>query len=406
VALVAVALAFVIYPLIEGSNDVINSDWPAFATGGRLIVEDPGHLYDFDTQRRVQLEVTGGRTLVTLGINGILPFLAPAWVAFFAVPFELLGTDLGGRLWILFGLACLALGLYFAVRPRAPAADPTRASARLPRQAGWKRAGFSPDPTRASARPPRQAGWERAGFSPALPAFASVPTALLLLNAQLDGIVALGIGAAVALWAQPFLAGVCLGLTLVKPQLVLPLGAALLVARRWRVLAGWAVAGVVLLAASAALNPRWVLEWVPALGSTVRPGSREVDLAHLGTLLPDAYQGWAVAALSLLALTAVLVLARRCRSDFRAAAAVLVAGGVFVAPHALPTDLVLVAMALAIWGKAEWQDWVLLSVGAAIAALVPVPWPTVVGVLVVGWLCLRAARLSEWRPGRAPASAV
>lgn len=383
-ALVAVVLAFVIYPLIEGSNDVINSDWPAFATGGRLIVEDPGHLYDFDTQRRVQLEVTGGRTLVTLGINGILPFLAPAWVAFFAVPFELLGTDLGGRLWILFGLACLALGLYFAVRPRAPA----------------------PDPTRASARPPRQAGWERAGFSPALPAFASVPTALLLLNAQLDGIVALGIGAAVALWAQPFLAGVCLGLTLVKPQLVLPLGAALLVARRWRVLAGWAVAGVVLLAASAALNPRWVLEWVPALGSTVRPGSREVDLAHLGTLLPDAYQGWAVAALSLLALTAVLVLARRCRSDFRAAAAVLVAGGVFVAPHALPTDLVLVAMALAIWGKAEWQDWVLLSVGAAIAALVPVPWPTVVGVLVVGWLCLRAARLSEWRPGRAPASAV
>lgn len=383
-ALVAVVLAFVIYPLIEGSNDVINSDWPAFATGGRLIVEDPGHLYDFDTQRRVQLEVTGGRTLVTLGINGILPFLAPAWVAFFAVPFELLGTDLGGRLWILFGLACLALGLYFAVRPRAPA----------------------PDPTRASARPPRQAGWVRAGFSPALPAFASVPTALLLLNAQLDGIVALGIGAAVALWAQPFLAGVCLGLTLVKPQLVLPLGAALLVARRWRVLAGWAVAGVVLLAASAALNPRWVLEWVPAIGSTVRPGSREVDLAHLGTLLPDAYQGWAVAALSLLALTAVLVLARRCRSDFRAAAAVLVAGGVFVAPHALPTDLVLVAIALAIWGKAEWQDWVLLSVGAAIAALVPVPWPTVVGVLVVGWLCLRAARLSEWRPGRAPASAV
>ena len=382
-ALVAVVLGFVIYPLIEGSNDVINSDWPAFATGGRLIVEDPGHLYDIDTQRRIQLEVTGGRTLVTLGINGILPFLAPAWVAFLAVPFELLGTNLGGRLWILFGLACLALGLYFAVRPRAPAADPTR----------------------ASARPPRQAGWKRAGFSPALPAFASVPTALLLLNAQLDGIVALGIGAAVALWAQPFLAGVCLGLTLVKPQLVLPLGAALLVARRWRVLAGWAVAGVVLLAASAALNPRWVLEWVPALGSTVRPGSREVDLAHLGTLLPDAYQGWAVAALSLLALTAVLVLARRCRSDFRAAAAVLVAGGVFVAPHALPTDLVLVAMALAIWGKAEWQDWVLLSVGAAIAALVPVPWPTVVGVLVVGWLCLRAARLSEWRRGRAPASA-
>jgi hypothetical protein len=359
--MVAVALGFVIYPLIEGGNDVINSDWPAFATGARLIVEDPGHLYDFDTQRRVELEVTGGRTLITLGINGILPFLAPAWVAFFAVPFEVLGTNLGGRLWILFGLVCLALGLYLAVRPRPPTA--------------------------------------------ALPAFASVPTALLLLNAQLDGIVALGIGAAVALWSRPFLAGLGLGLTLLKPQLVLPLGAALLVARRWRVLAGWAVAGIVLLAASAALNPRWVFQWLPAIGSTVTPGSREVDLPHLGTALPAPYQGWAVIALSLSALVAVLVLARRRRSDFRAAAAVVVAGGVLVAPHALPTDLVLVAVALAVWGEAEWQDWLLLSVGAAIAAVVPTPWPTAVGVLVMGWLCLRAAGLSGWRRGRAPASA-
>ncbi len=360
-AMVAVVLGFVIYPLIESENDVINSDWPAFATGGRLIVEDPGHLYDFDQQRHVQLEVTGGRTLVTLGINGILPFLAPAWVAFFAVPFELLGTNLGGRLWILFELACLALGLYLAVRPRPPSA--------------------------------------------AIPAFASVPTALLLLNAQLDGIVALGIGAAIALWTQPFLAGLCLGLTLVKPQLVLPLGAALLLARRWRILAGWAVAGVILLAASAALNPGWVLQWLPALGSTVRPGSREVDFAHLGTLLPDAYQGWAVALLTLLALAAVLAVARSRRSDFRTAAAVIVAGGVLVAPHALPTDLVLVAVALAIWGEARWLDWVILSVGAAIAAVVPPPLPTAVGVLVVGWLCLRASGLSGWRPGRASASA-
>jgi hypothetical protein len=385
VAMVAVALGFVIYPLIEGRNDVINSDWPAFATGAKLMVQDPGHLYDLDTQRQVQLQVTGGRVLVTLGINGILPFLAPAWVAFFAVPFELLGTDLGGRLWILFGLACLALGLYLAVRPRPPSTGPTRALGRRVL--------------------PAERGGERAGYSRALPAFGSVPTALLLLNAQLDGIVALGIGAAIALWSQPFLAGLCLGLTLVKPQLVLPVGAALLVTRRWRVLAGWAVAGVVLLAASVALNPRWVLEWLPALGSTVQPASREVDLPHLGTLLPAAYKGWSVAALTVIALIAVLALARRRQTNFRAAAAVLVAGGVLVAPHALPTDLVLVAVALAIWGEAEWHDWVLLSVGAAIAAVVPAPWPAVVGILVVGWLCLRAAGLSAWRPGRAPASA-
>jgi len=361
VALTAVALGFVIYPLIEGSNDVINSDWPAFATGGRLIVEDPGHLYDMDTQRRTQLEVTDGRSLVTLGINGILPFLAPAWAAFLAVPFDLLGTNVGGRLWILAGLACLALGLYFAVRPRPPTAI--------------------------------------------LPAFASVPTALLLLNAQLDGFVALGIGAAWALWTRPFLAGLSLGLTLLKPQLVLPLGAALLLTRHWRVLAGWATAGVVLLAASAALNPRWVLQWLPAIGGTVQPGAREIDLAHLGVLLPRADQGLGVLVVSLVALVGVLWLARRSRADLRAAGAVVIAGGVLVAPHALPTDLVLVAAALALWGKAQWQDWLALSVGAAVAAVVPAPWPTAVGVLVVGWLCLRAAGLIEWRREPAPASA-
>jgi hypothetical protein len=359
--MLAVAVGFVIYPLIEGSNDVINSDWPAFATGARILVSDPGHLYDFDVQRRVELEVTGGRTLITLGINGILPFVAPAWVAFFAVPFELLGTNLGGRLWILFGLACLAFGLYLAVRPRAPAAI--------------------------------------------LPAFSSVPTALLLLNAQLDGIVALGLGAAIALWSRPYVAGLCLGLTLLKPQVMLPLGVALIVSRQWRVLAGWATAGAALTAAAAVLNPRWVFQWLPALNGPVRPGSREVDLAHFGTVLPPGAQAFAVAGLTVITVAAVVLLARSRRDDFRSTAAVLVAGGVLAAPHALPTDLVLVAVALAIWGEAQWYDWLLLSIGAAIAAFLPAPAPAVTGVIVIGWVCLRAAGvITLWRREPAPMS--
>ena len=363
VALLAVAVAFVIYPLVEGANDVINSDWPAFATGARVMVSDPGHLYDFDVQRRVELDVTGGRTLVTLGIHGILPFVAPAWVAFFAVPFELFGTNLGGRLWILFGLACLALGLYLGVRPRAPAAI--------------------------------------------LPAFASVPTALLLLNAQLDGLVALGLGAAMALWSRPYLAGLCLGLTLMKPQLVLPVGAATILARQWRVLAGWATAGLVLVALPTLFNLRWIFEWLPALGGPVTPASREIDLAHFGTALPSgSLQVYAVVILSLLALVAVLAVARRRRTELRPAAAVLVAAGVLVAPHALPTDLVVVAVALLIWGEAAWQDWVVLAVGAAVAAFTPPPVPAVAGVLTTGWVCLRAGGiLTSWRRGRQPASA-
>jgi hypothetical protein len=347
VALLAVCVGFVIYPLIEDSSDVINSDWPAFATGARIIVDDPGHLYDLGVQRRVESDVTGSRVLVTLGIQGILPFLAPAWVGLVAVPFELLGTDLGGRVWILFGLACLAGGLYLAVRPRAPPAI--------------------------------------------LPAFASVPTALFLLNAQLDGLVSLGVGASIALWSRPYLAGLALGLTLMKPQLVVPLGFALILARRWKVLGGWAAAGAILWASTAVLNPGWVLDWLGAAGTTVQPGGREVDLAHLGTLLPSGLRTPAEAVLSLAATAGVLLLAWRRRHDFRPAAAVLVAGGVLAAPHALPADLVMVALALAIWGQARWYDWLLLSAGAAVCALTPPPVPVLAGVAVVGWVCWRAA---------------
>jgi hypothetical protein len=358
VALVGVALGLVIYPIIEGPNDVINSDWPAFATGAQLIVHDPAHLYDLDAQKRVEFQVTGGRTLVTLGIQGILPFLAPAWVALVVVPFDLLGTNLGGRAWILFGLACLALGIYLGVRPRPPSA--------------------------------------------VLPAFASVPTALVLLNAQLDGLVVLGIGAAIVLRSRPFIAGLSLGLTLMKPQLILPVAAALLLAQRWRVLAGWASAGVVLWAAAAVLNPGWVLDWLAPTGSTITPGSREVDLPHLGTLLPAPLQLYAVAVLTLLTIAGLVLVARRCKNGFEGQAAILVAGGILAAPHALPADLVLVCLALAIWGRAQWHDWLVLSVGAAIAAVVPAPWPSLAGVVLVGYLCFR---ISGWQPTPAPASA-
>jgi Glycosyltransferase family 87 len=360
VALTAVALGFVIYPLTAAGTSVINSDWPAFATGAKLALTDPSHLYDLDVQQRVQLEVTGGRSLVTPGIHGILPFLAPAWVALVAVPFELLGTELGGRLWVLFGLACLALGLWLTGRRAAPTS--------------------------------------------LLPAFAGVPTALMLLNAQLDGIVALGLGAAIALWSRPYLAGLALGLTLMKPQLVVPVGVALLLRRSWRLLAGWATAGVAMWASFAIFNPRWVLEWLAPIGTPVQSFSREVDLPHFGTLLPSGAQLVGVALLTVATVAAVVYLAWRRREDFQAGSAVLIAGGVLAAPHALPADLVLVSLALGVWGEARWLDWLLLSVGAVVAALTPAPAPAVAGVLVIGWVCLRAGGAIGWRPARQPAS--
>jgi Glycosyltransferase family 87 len=352
VALLAVALAFFIYPLLP-NDDVINSDWPAFETGARLIVSDPGHLYDLATQRRVENEVTGGRVLVTPGIEGILPPLAPAWVALLAVPFDILGTNIGGRAWVLAGLVCLLLGLYLATRPRPPNAI--------------------------------------------LPAFAGVPTAVMMLNAQLDGFVALGIGAAIALWPRRYLAGLALGLTLMKPQLVLPLGLAVIVAREWKVLAGWATAGIVLLLPTLALNPGWIGQWLSETRATVAPVSREVDVAHFGVLLP----GPAVAVIVVLAVALVVYLAWRRRNDLPAATAILVIGGVLASPHALPADLVIVSVGLAIWGQTRWFDWLALSVAALICALTAPPVPAILGVLVMAALLARVSLTS-----RSPAPAL
>jgi hypothetical protein len=195
-----------------------------------------------------------------------------------------------------------------------------------------------------------------------------------------------------------------LGLTLMKPHLVLALGAALLVSRKWRVLAGWAVAGVLLWASVAVLNPRWVLDWLAPSGKTIQAGAREVNLAHFGVLFGPHLQNVAVATLTLIAIAAVVLLAWRRRDDFQAAAAIVVAGGVVAAPHALPTDLALVSLALAIWGRARWHDWVLLSAGALTAALVPAPLPAIIGILLVGWLCVRFSGW-QWRPAPALASA-
>src|SRR5207302_2220551 len=148
-----------------------------------------------------------------------------------------------------------------------------------------------------------------------------------------------------------------------------------------------------------ALNPRWIFDWLGHTRATVQLGSREVDLPHLGVLMPGGMQTAAIVGLTIAAIALVLLLARRRRNDLSAAAAIVMAGGVLASPHALPADLVLVALALAVWGQARWFDWVGLSIAAVICSLTPAPIPVLVGVVVIGWVCLRAAGLLvTWNP--------
>src|SRR2546429_1647166 len=111
VALTAVALGFVLYPITEPGRDVINSDWPAFATGAKLALTDPTHLYDLDVQRKVQLNVTGGAGPAAPRLKGLLPFPAPAHVGPIPGPVALLRAQAGGRLWGPFRVPRPGLGL-------------------------------------------------------------------------------------------------------------------------------------------------------------------------------------------------------------------------------------------------------------------------------------------------------
>ena len=113
-------------------------------------------------------------------------------------------------------------------------------------------------------------------------------------------------------------------------------------------------------------------------------------------LLPQAMQTYAVAAISLITGVAAVVLAWRRRADMPAAIAIVIAGGILAAPHALPADLVLVSLALVAWGRAAWHDWLILSIGAVIAALAPAPVPALVGLVVIGWLLARLSGATTW----------
>ena len=155
---------------------------------------------------------------------------------------------------------------------------------------------------------------------------------------------------------------------------------------------------LVLLAATLALNPHWVTEWLGHAGSTVQVGAREVNLAHFAVYVPAGLQTAGLAVLTALAICGVLILAARGHvsvTELKPAAAILVIGGVVASPHALASDLLIVALGLAMWGEAGWMDWLALSAAAVIAALAPAPAPAAVGVLLMLWLTLRISGRSR-----------
>jgi hypothetical protein len=345
--------------LLRSDGELAKSDWPSFLVAGRLVVSQPDGLYDRGLEHQEQRLLLGAAEYDFPGYGGLLPVVAPPWVALYAAPFAALGLGGGGRLWILVQVLALLAGVLLVT--------------------GWQ------ERVRAVA------------------ALAGAPLLLMVDNAQLDGLLVLGLGLGWRLFrsGREGWAGAALGLTLVKPHLMLGVAAGLLVGLHWRSLLGWTLAAAALAAASLVLAPGSLWAWPAAALSTA--GHNGNDLSLPGLLYAAGMP--ALLALSIgvpAALCATLAVARRCATP-AASAAALVLGGLLAAPHMLATDLVVGCFALVLAGMAAVGPLLLLSLAATLLAIrlpsAPAAWGG--SALLVG-LLLGVTAFS----GRAPAPGI
>ena len=322
-ALLGIALALVLLPFAESPRELANSDWTPIMIGGRLVASDPAHLYDRVAQLNEQRRLLGAGAFSAPGQGALLPFVFPPWVALGAAPLAALGLEWGGRAWILLTTLALGAGLLLAARTRGQA----------------------------------------------LAAFAGFPAALAVTNAQADGLVVLALGGAWRLAAgRPLLAGLALTPALAKPHLVVGVAAGLLVARRWRSLAGWALGGAALVGLAELRDRSLVPGWLHSLTGVAGASRFEVGLPAIAwAFLPAA-----AVPVAILATAAAVALAARGRTP-RARAGTLALGSLAASLHALGSDLTLAAAGLALAGRARRLPLLLLSAGSAAYALLHQP---------------------------------
>ena len=227
------------------------------------------------------------------------------------------------------------------------------------------------------------AGWTRVLWL--LGALAWYPVLYALSLVQPDFLVAL---LAAASWkladrGRPYLAGVVLGLTAIKPQLVLLLPLVLLTSGRWRIAATWiAVAGTLGLLSAISLGPEGLREYRSILDQAQQiPNNRYFTPAYvLGAGAP----GYVFSAV-VIVLAAVAGYLNRHATDARVYALGLVATTIGATYWHLQDFTVLVLAAWLFWRERPpaWQRWWLLAVvvGAEFAwGLTPLP--VLVGVAV------------------------
>ncbi|HJS98899.1 MAG TPA: glycosyltransferase family 87 protein [Terriglobales bacterium] len=190
-------------------------DFTAFYAAGKCVQRGLGpQLYSIPTQASIQQEFASGVKIR----NGPLPFTHPPFEAAVFAPLAFLAYS--DAYWVWNAASFVALLLFLLLlRPH------------IPKLRGWSEG------------------------LPFLCGLAFFPVFVCLLQGQ-DSLLLLllfGLAFAEMKGGCNFVAGICLGLALFRFQLVLPVMAVLLLRRRWKTVAGFAITGAALVGISAAV---------------------------------------------------------------------------------------------------------------------------------------------------------
>ncbi|MAQ13701.1 MAG: hypothetical protein CMN30_02775 [Sandaracinus sp.] len=248
--------------LVDPFGTTLGADFVAFYIGGQLMLERRGsELYDFDAQLEVERALSPQQT------KGQSLFINPPPYAVFMAPFAALPYP-----WALAAWWALALLLFFG-----------------------------------SHRAVHRALGTPRGTRDALASLLFLPALLVLVMGQNTFLsLALTTSAFLALRARrEGLAGVVLGLMIMKPQLALGFAVVLLVQRRWRAVVGAIAVASAFCGLAEVLAPG---AWASYLGSLAET-SEMVRNAHGGVLFPAFLQVSVPGALALLFVPQPLALA-------------------------------------------------------------------------------------------------
>jgi Glycosyltransferase family 87 len=308
-------LANLLVQITWGLDAPPKTDYLPFATGARVLSDDPSCMYCMDVQASEQAAILG--YVPTAGFPK--PYVNPPLVALLLRPLSGLPLRTGLTVLMLILLAAVAWAarLFDRLLPRS-----------MP---GWLRLLL---------------------LSLAL---LSLPAATALGLAQWAPLLVLAALGAVACLrgGRPVVAGLLLSVLVIKPQtvwLVLPLLAAV---GAWRVLGGfalgsaaWVLTGLVL------VGPHQLVQWPRlVLDRHVDEAFRTAGLPGIVTAITGSGEAAFVAAVVLagVAVIGAFVFRSRLRGRVEVAVAAGVAVSLACAPHVFPDDLMLLAVPVVVW---------------------------------------------------------